>query len=254
MTVGDMERAREVLQRISDQLLIPHLVQVLGQDPCDMSEVGVRCGGTGFLVNSGRERFLVTADHVVGGILDRGLIRVAIGNQSGNRGKNISNWEIIDRDENVDIATLKVPSDFDPSELSKSFFTPYRWPAPRAERGESALFGGFQGTERKGEQGLLTTPSGIISDFVVASSDRHFVIADEYGERIRQGEPRSAGGMSGAPVFVARAPHPEWVGVLYSGLDTAGQFFVSHADFVLSSGHIDKGRIAWPRARQQLEE
>lgn len=241
-TPADIERAREGFRRISARIA-DHLVLVLGHDPVDLTEAGVRCGGTGFLVSTSEQRFLVTADHVISGILDQGLTPVIV----GDRGKNIALWTIIDCSKSVDIATIEIPPTFDPSRIARRYFSPARWPPPRAQRGESALFAGFQGARRIPGEGTLTAPGATIADFVVSSTDRHFIVADEHKERVRRRgrRPRSTGGMSGAPVFVPRDRGPEWVGVLYEGKDTAGQFFVSHADFVLPSGRIDRGRIAW---------
>src|SRR6185369_11208594 len=92
----------------------------------------------------------------------------------------------------------------------------------------------------------LLTPLAGVSDFVVSVSDRHFVIADEHGERTRQKgkRPRSTAGMSGAPVFIASGNRlPEWAGILYEGIDMSGPLFATHSDVISRDGHIDGGRV-----------
>jgi hypothetical protein len=241
-TPREIERALKVMSRVADRML-QHVVMVLGHDPNDMSEKGVRCGGTGFLVETSELRFLVTADHVIDDIRGAGLIPVIV----GVRGKNISEWKAIDREDKVDIATIEIPSTFDLSYLSRHpFFLPES-PPRRAQPGDSALLVGYQGHRRRPRTGTLDAGLAVVEDFVVSSSERHFIVDDVDHERTRPRgrRPRSAGGMSGAPVFVAGTRRPEWVGILYEGKDTAGRFFVSHADFVRPDGCIDRTRIAW---------
>jgi hypothetical protein len=190
----------------------------------------------------------------------------ALGATNGQRPHNITQWTVIDESDTIDVATIDVPRGFDERDQGKTSLAFV--PPVRAEKGEPCIFFGFPGLHR-----LLVDADGKelpadaaasagapavgvrlglspISDFVVSVSERHFVIADEEGEReVYEYRPGlkafgPTGGVSGASVFVRRDDALVIAGVMYEGGEgTDATFYVAHADFLRDDGTLDHSRI-----------
>lgn len=245
--VFPMENQEQVAQEIllkAANMVLPYVVAVQALRRSDRSPTGIAAGGTGCLVDTGSTRFLLTAKHVADEISTPEVIGIICGHAA--QPVDISSWRLIDSDVDVDIATIAIAEDFDPTILNKEFYKPARWPPPRAVRGELAIFVGFPGIHR------ITAPEGVhnnvtpVCDSVSSSSNRHFVLADEDGRKsfeYKTGLPPfgPTGGVSGASVFINRNQSFELCGVVYEGGETEqATFFAAHAEFVRADGTIDR--------------
>lgn len=221
------------------KLIQPYVCALLCHrgDPSDPS--GVFAGGTGTFIDTGRARFILTAEHVVKELFSEGTRAILT---AGNEVTplDISDWASrVSSDAEYDLATIGLPDDFDPACFGRQYHRPFEWHAPRATKGEVAVFLGYPGLHRQiVEKGLKLhlTP---FCDFVTSASDRHFVLADEESERVSSnlsGSPGlqafgPIGGVSGSGVFVNRNERLVLVGVLYEaseGVDAIA--FATHVD------------------------
>lgn len=242
-----METQEELAQaklQAAAQLILPFVVAVQALRRSDESPAGIIAGGTGCLVDTGRARFVLTAKHVADEISTSGVKGIVCGH--GTAPIDISSWQLIDSDADIDIATFAIPDGFSPSSINKEFYVCHSWPASRATRGELAIFVGLPGIHR------MLVPGGVLNhvtpvcDSVSSASNRHFVLADENGRQTfeyKTGLPPfgPTGGVSGAPVFINRNKSLELCGVLYEGGETEqATFFAAHADFVKPDGTIDR--------------
>lgn len=210
-------------------------------------------GGTVFLAQTSANRFLVTADHVIEDILKRekeGPLHLMLCGKSCGP-LDISDWEIICRDERIDICTVQVPISFNADVLNRTFFDLNNWPHPRAVKYDKAFILGYPSGHRTGESKIVNIRLLPISDFVTDVGPRRFTMADETNEREiilnspGFGVPKHFGGMSGAPVFrMLENSIPEFIGVFSEGSDGIhGVFFSAHADFICPDGKLNFAAI-----------
>jgi hypothetical protein len=209
-------------------------------------------GGTGFLVKTTENRFIITAEHVID---DRDKLIKKHGNVitiTGGHGKtmvDISKWQVIGRNNEIDICTLQVPDSFDPARINKKFCQPRLWPTQRVVLGEKAFTVGYPRQHRRAEEKMIIGSLLPISDFVTDVGPRRFTIADENDERILKkytenlDDIEQFGGMSGAPIFVHR--NNGWldpVGILIEGggiIDSIrAPLRCAHLDFIDIAGAI----------------
>ncbi|MEQ9323432.1 MAG: trypsin-like peptidase domain-containing protein [Polyangiaceae bacterium] len=237
----------QAIVRENAELLRPHVValQVLRED--DPTPSGIATGGTGVLLEIDGNRLLLTAQHVLEALRRDHHVGILGGNDSAPA--SISSWQLIDEEKAIDIGTLSVPPGFDPTPLGKRFLTQFAWPPRRAAEGEATLFLGYPGVHREIMEGGVVNHIAVWRDFVVSSSNRHFIVADEEGQRVVHeytpglAELGPTGGMSGAPVFAEREGQLVLVGVNHEADDgTAATFFATHCDFVRADGTIDRTR------------
>ncbi len=234
----------EVTRQIALELsgFVATVLAVHAHDP---TPTGIVCGGTTGLVSLPDRRVLVTAKHVADRARSPGMRSLLTGTGPP---LDITGWEIIASNEDLDLATIAIPDTFDPESIEKRCFTPRTWPPARAVRGDRAFFVGFAGIHRETVPGGVRQHAAVFYDFVSSASDRHFLLADEervraVSEFVRGLEPFGAtGGMSGAPVFVNRDGEFDLSGVLYEGGDGPdATFFVAHAAHIAADGTIDWG-------------
>ncbi|MEO7733849.1 MAG: hypothetical protein ABIY55_22990 [Kofleriaceae bacterium] len=187
-------------------------------------------------------RVLITAKHVVDRARGSGVRCLLTGNGSPI---DITGWEIIASDLDLDLATIAIPDEFDPAVIQKRCFRPRAWPPTRAVRGDRAFFFGFAGIHRAVVPGGIRQHGSVFCDFVSSASERHFLLADEefvrsMSEFVPGLEPFGpTGGMSGAPIFVNRDSELEFAGVLYEGGEgPTSTFFVAHAAHLAADGTI----------------
>lgn len=210
-------------------------------------------GGTGMLVRSNQNRFLITADHVIKEIerlQGERLITVMTGGE-GHEMRPLLIGKPIDRDDSVDICTLQISDEFDPVHIGKQFLEFPAVPARRAAVGEAALILGYASGHREGGENWLKCRWLPVHDFITESGPRRFTLADEVQERqiIRNPEnlsfPEHLGGMSGSPVFRSESGRlTDFIGIFVEGAKGInGMLFASHADFVLPDGSLDFAKI-----------
>ncbi len=210
-------------------------------------------GGTAFFAKTREGRFLATANHVVEEIdvlRSKQKILVFLGGNSCAP-HEISEWSILDRDANVDICTLKVPTEFKADTLKKKFFELQNWPHSRAQISDKAFVIGYPAAYRTGTPRSVSAGKCVLNDFGTDVGPRRFLLADHTDERqvlLNPDErelPEHFGGMSGAPVFrmIENAP-PDFIGIFSGGSDgVRGAFFCAHGNFILPSGLLDRGLL-----------
>jgi Trypsin-like peptidase domain len=206
-------------------------------------------GGTGVLVQTPLNRFVITADHVVAKIEEIREQRPAVTLLCGTHAPpfDISDWQLIDRSKSLDICVIQVPSSFNPHEINKTFCKVDFSTVRPAEKEEEALIIGFPWAHRNATGLSINTRMLPIFDFVTSVSEARFVIADP--ERERQvlentsglDVPEHMGGASGAPVFrVNFDTFSELIGIFTDGGDGLhGVYFCTHVRFLSNDGKLN---------------
>jgi hypothetical protein len=238
------------------QILLPFIAPILVYRRGETNAANWLTGGTVFIARTVQNRFLVTAEHVIAEI-DNLRTQYPITVFMGGNGcapLDISGWEILDRDNHVDICTLQIPEGFDPAILNKRFFHLENWPHQRAQIQDRAIIVGYPAEHRSGAGNSIEIRLTPINDFVTDVGPRRFTIADENEEReiLLNPDgftvPSCFGGMSGSPIFrMIEDARPEFIGVFSEGSGgLRGTFFGAHADFICANGHLDHNRIPPP--------
>jgi len=210
-------------------------------------------GGSAIFVYTEESKFLVTAEHIVRKInllKETQDIVVLLGGAS-TASIDITNWNVLARNDFLDICTIQVPPEFNSDELNKRFFSVTDWPLAQAEIGDMILIMGYPKAYRVGHEQTINARILPVLDDVTDVSLRRFTIADENEEReilINPGEldfPDHLGGMSGAPVFkVSEETEPALSGIFTEGSDgLRGTYLCTHAHFLLPNGQLDLPRI-----------
>jgi hypothetical protein len=208
-------------------------------------------GGTVFFVSTDRNSFIVTAEHVIAerdSISKGGKVITFIGGD-GYELVDISSWEIIDRNKEIDICTIQIPASFEPSSIGKSFLSPRKWPVEWAKKEEQCMILGYPAQHRGATQSEVLGRIAAISDFITDVGPLKFLIADEKNERglqiLEDGllEPEHFGGMSGSPILAHRdGDWLELVGVFIEGGGIVdgmrSPFWGAHIGFVDPNGSI----------------
>ena len=239
--------------RIVIEAMSQHAVPLLLY-PRDAPDIGSwLTGGTGVLVQTPINRFVITADHVACEIekLRKEQQSVTLLGGTGAAPVDISDWQIIDRSKVLDICIIQVPDGFDPSEINKSFCLVDLAKIGRAKESDEALIIGFPLAHRTAAGSVLNTRMLPIIDFVRSVSEMRFVIADPDDERqilLNPSDldfPQHIGGASGAPVFRFQLDYPcELFGIFTDGYDGIhGAYLCTHANFVTNAGLIDVLRL-----------
>jgi hypothetical protein len=174
---------------------------------------------------------------------------------------SLTGLRYLDGDADVlDVAILHAPEADYLSFTDKRFFRIPTWPIPKAQVGEPVFVVGYAGFDREVipldsdlegtifRRGLVLGYSHFA--FHVSSvSDRHFVLANEKGERVyalknpRAPDAVPLAGMSGSPGFVVREGVEYLVGFLYEGTTSLNSFFLTHAYFLRPDGTLDHSLI-----------
>ncbi len=212
-------------------------------------------GGTAGFLDTGKRKILITADHVIKGFENERKNRpesilVLAGGDDNTKPQIISDWSVIERNKERDIATIEIPDNFSASEIGKTYIKPKSWPPERVKEGEVALLAGYPGILRKASQRGLELRIATAKLPITSVSERRFLLADSMDEReifdYIGSLPKlsSLGGMSGSPVFVSRDSSYELVGVLYQGRGGAkGPIFVAHIEIINDDGTINFAKI-----------
>jgi hypothetical protein len=219
--------------------LLPYLVSITIK-----SDDGKLSNGTGCLVQLPRRKVILTAHHVVAAMRRPN----ATTNISGTgQPRDITSWQVVGEDADVDIATIGVPDEFDPATIKSRFYVPPHWPPARAKRGQAVVMVGFPSEHlMKRPGGMKLAHGALYADFVSSSSDRHFVVAPELDREVSSMTPLldsvdDTGGMSGCPIFVIDDESKAAVrGVLKEGTGGNNAVLIGvHTDFIRDDGTID---------------
>jgi len=235
--------------------LQPYIVSLLFYPTSDPEPGDYMDGGTAGFIDTGSRKLLVTAEHVVSGFkkfqedyVDASLILAGGGH--GHHPRIINEWKVIDKNDNVDVATIEIPSNFSINELPKRYYCPNSWPPARVQVGEYALIAGYPGEHRSASEKELELPITAIKLSISGVSEKYFTLADDVGHRevhkYRKGlsDLNHLGGMSGSPVFVKRNFNLHLAGVLFEGRGGAqGVMRGAHIDVIKDKGDIDMLRI-----------
>lgn len=206
-------------------------------------------GGTGVLVQTPSNRFILTADHFVAATealrVERAIVTLLAGVHAPPL--DISEWKIVDRNKRLDICIIQMPDTFDPCEINKSFYSADFTANHPTIEGDEALIIGFPQEHRSAAGSTINTRMLPIIDFVQSVSELHFVVADPDNQRQILVNPSGLcvpehmGGASGAPVFKFHLANPcELIGIFTGGGDGLhGAYFCTHVRFLTNDGTID---------------
>lgn len=233
--------------------LLPYVVSILAYPWENPPIDGWLTGGSALLARSGKQRFLVTADHVireVEALRKQRRIAFLLGGVHAAP-EEVSDWEVLDRDAMLDICSLSVPDTFCPSQINKTFFDIGDHAPPMATVGDKVLIVGYPAAHRVGSGNVINARCLPIQDFVTDVGPRRFTVADETQSReiaINPSGltfPEHVGGMSGSPAFRLNDPgNVALLGVFSQASDgLQGTFFCTHATFLCSDGRIDRSRL-----------
>src|SRR5690554_2860601 len=143
------EEEESLLQIVSQ--LQPYVCALLCHrgDPDDPS--GVFTGGSATFIDTGSAKFLLTAEHVTRELFGTGT-RALLAAGNGTTPLDISHLRLgVSADPKTDIATVRLPDNFDLSPLQRKFCRLASWPPERARKGEVAAFLGYPGLHRRPE-------------------------------------------------------------------------------------------------------
>lgn len=236
--------ARALIEALS-QHAVPLLLY-----PRESSEIaGWLTGGTGVLIQTPISRFIITANHVFAQMEKLRAERSTITLLGGTNAPplDISHWNVIDRNERLDICIIQVPGSFEPRDIGKYFYTADFTTSSTAAREDEALIIGFPCEHRTTSVSIINTRMLPIIDFVKSVSETRFVVADPENEReILENPsgldvPKHMGGASGAPVFKLSLNSPsELIGIFTEGSDGLhGVYLCTHVRFLTNEGRID---------------
>ena len=246
----------EKIMRSNVELVLPTITQILAYHTYESNPENWLTGGTGFFVDTGINKFLVTANHVYEEIKRLGVnsdVSMYIGG-AGKPPHDIMEWTLIDQNADVDICIIQIPANFDFQFYGKRCLAPQTWPPARASVGDKSFTLGFPAERRNAVQnGVIGGASGI-ADSITNVGPYNFILADETDARESivlvnpAKEIKMYGGMSGSSIFAAREDgYFEPVGVfIESGGFVDGihaPFFGSHLDVIDSSGFIISNMI-----------
>ena len=218
-------------------------------EPTDPS--GVINNGTISLLQTPKEKLLVTNHHVWNGFLDKRAeipgLRLAIMGEGLNRPVDISTAELVDEDEGYDLAILRFEANDVIESIGKKFYKPKRWPLDDAIEGEDVAVVGFPGNRTDSKEWYLHFESVLLNLKVASVSDRKLLLAfqNPTPEIIcfsqRPIDEFKWGGMSGSMVYRLDSDSMQFFvsGVLHGageGLD--GSFFMSKASVIQEDGTI----------------
>ncbi len=227
-------------------------------DRANPTPQGIIANGTGSLVYTGTAPLLVTNNHVYDASERRcaeseGILLL----MSGTGGKSfvdISDVQLISRDEDRDLAVLDVPV---ATVLRQGkLFSPWdSWPPPRPAVGMSAFLFGYPGQGRVAMGDSLGIRPLTLGRYVSTVSDRHFSLVNDRGDW----EPRTPegaaplsdyGGISGSAVYVMTpGPHLILSGFAYQARFDWDIIYVTFASHINADGTIRFGDSSTPSRR-----
>lgn len=256
----EMDQEHVDIMRHNSEMVMPIVLPILVYRAGAASAREWVTGGTGFLVRTEANLFMVTANHVYeeaeAARAESPIFIFTGGNGTGV--VDITHWPILGRSADIDVCTIQVPHEFNFRSIGKRPHAPRTWPPRRAEAGESTFILGFPAEHRGGAETAIMNTAMPISDFVTDVGPYKFTIADENNERtsaiigVEMPEIVNFGGMSGSPILAHRDDGwMEAVGVFIEGGGLVdgrhAPFFGAHTDFINADGTIAHDRIP-PRA------
>jgi len=211
------------------------------------------CNGTVSLVDFGNGPKAITCFHVLAEYKKRKAENKNTIFQIGNVEVDVLN-NIIDEDENLDLAIINLKAE-DVSAITNGdvigscFYQPTSWPPGEVKKGDSLAFGGFPGLmrelESKNEVVFRSWSSGaslveaVNDDYIVCQFERvHWVKPD--GMEAKGEDLHDLGGLSGAPVFIWRNVHYEFVGIVYQFSSEYDLMRIRPTKFIRTDGTIDR--------------
>jgi hypothetical protein len=237
-------------------LLLPHVAILVFVSDGDRQNIRVTRNGSVSFIDTGKECLLVTCDHVIREFQELRQsdpsLRMAVGG-AGKGLLELLDEYLVDRDRDIDLATLRLPDPNMIQSYGKAYFrSALSWPPARATVGEEVVTLGFQGSNRKEITGGLRARTTLFKTPVSSVAERHFLLVDEQETRrvvkIDQelGEVGELGGMSGSAAFALNENGlTRVVGFFYESLPAFGieahrvpMYFV-HLSFITAQGTID---------------
>ena len=241
------------------QLVLPHVgaAYVLAtSQPGSAEDKRIQHGTVGF-IDTGESGFVVTANHVFEEFEkyrnEYPGASLYIAHHKGGmvlRREGVD-FEVIDRNERVDVATLQLSAELETKMGPMSYFPQtdfVAWPSERPKPGDPAIVVGFPGQDSQAVSSTKRRRGA--SSWVVSVgevNEREFSLdldVDEFvsvnGRSLDDFDP---GGMSGSPVFSWTKPF-RILGVVVEGRTSLRRLLVTHADFIKADGSIDDSMLS----------
>ena len=218
-------------------------------------ESGVKANGTGFILDTGERKFVVTAAHVYRSYLEgKRNGEVDFCQISGINCDLESRLISIPKSEEIDLATFEISQD----EIESTRANVLRgnnenWPPPRPSEGNMVVVSGFPGLERlRKEDNYYSFGYYCFNTPVNTISDRHFGCSFDrtyWKDALGKGFPPEnydMGGVSGAPALAlikSEAGVVSWrlAGIVYEATasEMLGEImFTHHADLIEPDGNV----------------
>jgi Trypsin-like peptidase domain len=206
--------------------------------------------GTGSLIDTGQNKFLVTNHHVYDEFVklraENSFARLLMSG-AGRPFVDISAVPCIASDEILDLAVLAIPP-FVVSEQGKAYYRAAEWPPRRPNKGTKVVVAGYPGEGRCVLDGDTLGISPLsVGRTITSISDRQFLLVDETQDSYSHTpDGRSAltsfGGISGGAAFSQLGRGDRISDYYLCGFEKEEGFnntiVVVHADFIKADGSI----------------
>ena len=246
MTAEQEKAIQELTQRLSQ-----HVAMVAFVSPGQQSLDTVVDNGTISLLNLPSGKFLVTSYHVWRSFVDMRedipgskLVLTGLGS---SRPVDISDAELVDADDRIDLAVLKVEASDEIELVGKSFYVPKRFPLDVAVQDDETVLVGFPGNRREATAELLCLESVLLGLNVAGVTDRTLFLTFTNPKptvHLFSSKPITEyrwGGMSGSMVYRydPLLQHFFVTGFLHSATEgLCASFLASRADVIQADGTI----------------
>ncbi|WP_299948289.1 hypothetical protein [uncultured Microbulbifer sp.] len=211
--------------------------------------------GTAFILDTGADKFVVTAAHVYRSYLKAKGAGQTDESQLSNIGFEMESRLIsIPQNNDIDIATFKI-SDPEISRLGKNVLRGgnLTWPPSKPNEGEAIIVSGFPGAERQHRIGhafsfgtyCFNTPVSSVSSRHIGCSLERKYWRDTFGRGFPP-ENYDMGGVSGAPALALEKSEAGIISLQLAGIvyearasELIGEiFFAHHSEFIDKNGVV----------------
>jgi Trypsin-like peptidase domain len=226
---------------------------LIASPPSEGREVKLN-NGTATLVRLGETPVAITCAHVLSAYRERKASDASVEFQIGNL-KVEPDECLIDENSGLDLATLNLSGrNFTSMSVRKGppeFHEPVCWPPTPIAAGDHVTLSGYPGFWRQPPVGQLVEYDtlSVGGQEVTTVGDNRFICQFErefwiqsFGYAGR--DLHELGGMSGGPVFVLRALHWEFAGIIYQASEDYDLLYIRPATLIRADGTIIDGDSA----------
>ncbi len=242
----ERERSRQLLEKMGRHVAMATFVGAEPATPRDVTN-----NGTMSFLELPSGKFLVTNFHVWDAFREERKkvpgLRLAVTGDGFERPVVVSDAELVDEDEGLDLAVLRFEANDVIESVGKSFYKQKRWPLDTAKEGDDVALVGFPGNRKRPTETYLGFESVLLGLKVESVSDRKVRLRFLNPEpTVHWFSPRPVtefrwGGMSGSMVYRL---DPDLMQFFVTGfLHAAGEgldavFYMGRADAIQEDGRI----------------